>query len=138
MTTPHTRQLYINLPVRDLARSKAFFSSLGFEFNPKLAGDHNDCMLVAEGAFVMLSVEAFFKTFTRQSICDTSTHSEALFSVSCESREAVDEMVKRAIAGGGGSDEAAPQDHGFMYDWSFFDPDGHRWGVFWMNPAATQ
>ena len=94
-------------------------------------------MIVSEEAFVMLLVEDRFKDFTRKRICDTTTHTEGLFALSCASRAEVDDMVKTAIAAGG-SHAADPQDHGFMYGWSFYDPDGHHWEVFWMDPAAGQ
>jgi predicted lactoylglutathione lyase len=138
MTTTHARQFFVNLPVRDLARSREFFASLGFEFNSKFTDQNAACMIVGKDAFVMLLVEPFFKTFTKQEICDTSTHAEALFTISCESRAAVDEMVKKALAAGGGVADAEPHDHGFMYDWGFYDLDRHGWGVMWMDPNAAQ
>ena len=83
---------------------------------------------------VMLVTEALFKTFSNREICNTRTHNEALCTVSCESRAEVDGLVK--LAGeNGGKPSGEPQDHGFMYDWGFYDLDGHGWGVFWMNPT---
>jgi predicted lactoylglutathione lyase len=90
-------------------------------------------MVVSEEAYVMLLNEPFFKTFTKRAVCDTSTHTEGLFALSCESREEVDAIVKRAIEAGG-SHAMDPQDHGFMYGWSFYDLDGHHWEVLWMDP----
>jgi len=137
MTTRHPRKLFVNLAVRDLPRSKAFFTKLGFAFDPKFTNDQGACMIVSDEAFVMLVTEPFFKTFTMREICDTSRHTEGLFALSCESREAVDAMVNTAVANGG-KHAMDPQDHGFMYGWSFYDPDGHHWEVFWMDPAAAQ
>ena len=137
MTTRHPRKLFVNLAVRDLPRSKAFFAKLGFAFDPKFTNDHGACMIVSDEAFVMLITEPFFKTFTKRELCDTSRHTEGLFAISCESREAVDAMVNTAIANGG-KHAMDPLDHGFMYGWSFYDPDGHHWEVFWMDPAAAQ
>lgn len=137
MTTTHARQFFVNLPVRDLGRSVEFFTALGFAFDPKFNSPNGACMIVGPGAYVMLATEDFFRTLTKATICDTRTHSEALLSISCESRAAVDAMVKQAVAGGGTSEDD-PQDHGFMYDWSFYDLDRHSWGVFWMDPAAAQ
>ena len=132
-----TRNIFVNLAVRDLKKSQAFFSKLGFEFNPKFTDDKAACMIVNDTAFVMLLAEPFFKTFTRRELCDTSRQTEGLFAVSCPSRAAVDEMVKTAIAAGG-QPALDAQDQGFMYGWSFYDPDGHHWEVMWMDPAAAQ
>lgn len=83
----------------------------------------------------MLLDAALFKTFTERAICDTSTHLQVLLSLSCASRAEVDELVKRASENGGKA-AGTSQDHGFMYDWAFYDPDGHGWGVFWTDPSA--
>jgi predicted lactoylglutathione lyase len=131
----NARKLYVSLPVRDLKRSMQFFAALGFEF--KFSDEKSACMIVSEEAQVMLLVEAFFRTFDTREICHAASHMEALVSFSCASRAEVDDMVKRAVAAGG-KQAGDPQDHGFMYDWSFHDPDGHGWGVFWMDPAAVK
>ena len=93
--------------------------------------------VVSEQAFVMLLTKPFFQGFTKRKIGDTSTHTEVLSALSCGSRAEVDEMVEKAVAAGG-SHAMDPQDHGFMYAWSFYDPDGHHWEVFWMDPRAVQ
>jgi predicted lactoylglutathione lyase len=136
MTTHKARMIFVNLAVRDLVRSQEFFAALGFEFNPKYTDDKAACMIINGEAFVMLLVEAFFKTFTKKEICDTGTHTEGLFALSCGSRAEVDEMVQKAIAGGG-RHALDPVDHGFMYSWSFYDLDGHHWEVLWMDPQAA-
>lgn len=131
------RMMFLNLPVKDLNRSKAFFSKLGFEFNPQFTDDTAACMVVSEQAFVMLITEKRFHDFTSKKIADTSTHTEALVAVSAESRAEVDAMYEKAIASGGS--KAMPAvDYGFMYYQSFYDPDGHHWEVTWMDPAAVQ
>lgn len=94
-------------------------------------------MVVSDDAFVMLLTRPFFKTFTRREVCDTSRYTEGLLALSCESRAEVDELVKKAFAAGG-QRAMEPQDHGFMYGWSFYDLDGHHWEIFWMDPQATQ
>src|SRR6266566_3149052 len=128
------RKIFVNLPVRDLKRSMDFFSKLGFEFNPQFTDDKGACMVLSEEGFVMLLAEPFFKTFTKKSLCNTATHTEGLVALSCENRVEVDALVKKALANGGAP--AMPsQDHGFMYGSSFYDPDGHHWEVFWMDPA---
>src|SRR5687768_17372936 len=106
-----TRQIYVNLPVRDLKRSKEFFSKLGFEYNPKFTDENAACMVLGPDAYVMLLAEPFFKTFTKREISDTSKATEALLAVSCESRAEVDDMVKKAVASGG-SHAMDPMDHG--------------------------
>jgi predicted lactoylglutathione lyase len=129
------RQIFVNLSVRDLERSKAFFTKLGFFFNPRFTDDKAACMVISTCASVMLLDEPFFRTFTRREPCDTRTHTEGLFALSCESRAAVDTMVQKALAAGG-TPALDPQDHGFMYGWSFYDLDGHHWEVLWMDPAS--
>ena len=135
--TATARKLFVNVPVRDLKKSMAFFSSLGFTFNPKFTDDNAACMIVSDEAFVMLLAEPFFRTFTRHELCDTRTHTEALLALSCDSRDEVDALVTKAVAAGA-THAMDPQDHGFMYGWSFYDLDGHHWEVFWMDPKAAQ
>jgi predicted lactoylglutathione lyase/uncharacterized protein YndB with AHSA1/START domain len=135
MAEKRSRKLFVNLPVRDLKRSVAFFTRLGFSFNPQFTDEHATCMLVGEDAYVMLLTEERFKGFTSKQICDTSKHTEGLFALSAESRAEVDSLVKIAVEHGG-SPASPPQDHGFMYGWSFQDPDGHTWEVVWMDPVA--
>ena len=137
MTTTRARKIFVNLPVRDLARSVAFFTRLGFSFNPQFTDENATCMIVSEEAFVMLLVEPFFKSFTTKQICDTAASTEGLFALSASSRAEVDELVNTAIAAGG-SQAMEPKDHGFMYVRSFYDLDGHHWEVLWMDPAALQ
>ena len=137
MATSNSRQLFVNLAVRDLKRSMDFFAKLGFTFDPQFTDDNAACMIVGEHAFFMLLAEPFFRTFTRRKLCDTSTHTEGLFALSCDSRGAVDDMVKTAVAAGG-AHAMDPQDHGFMYAWSFYDPDGHHFEVMWMDPSKVQ
>ena len=137
MTKNASREIFLNLPVRDLNRSMDFFRKLGFDFNPQFTDDKAACMIVSGNAFVMLLTEPFFKTFTRNEICDTSRATEGLFALSCESRADVDDMVRQAVAAGG-RPAMGTQDHGFMYASSFYDLDGHHWEVLWMDPAAVQ
>jgi predicted lactoylglutathione lyase len=132
-----SRKLFVNLAVHDLKKSMEFFAALGFTFNPKFTDDKAACMIISDEAFVMLITEPFFRTFTAQEPCDTSRYTEGLFALSCDSRAEVDELVAKAIAAGG-RHAMKPQDHGFMYGWSFYDVDGHHWEVMWMDPAAVQ
>lgn len=131
------RKIFVNLAVRDLARAKAFFAALGFDFNPKFTDDNAACMVISDEAYAMLLAEPFFRTFTTREVCDTTRQTEALIALSCESRREVDELASKAVDAGGR--EAMPaQDHGFMYARSFYDPDGHHWEVLWMDPRAVE
>ena len=132
-----SREIFVNLPVRDLKKSMEFFSALGFTYNAQFTDDKAACMIISDKAYVMLLSEPFFRGFTKNQLCDTSTHTEALFALSCESRAEVDQMVRKAIDAGG-RHAMEPQDHGFMYGWSFYDVDGHHWEVLWMDPKAVQ
>ncbi len=130
------KQIYVNLPVKDLARSIGFFKRLGFEFNAQFTNDQGACMIVGENIFTMLLAESFFKTFTSKPICDATRGTEVLVCLSCESRAEVDELVSKARAAGG-LVASEPQDHGFMYQHGFEDLDGHIWELVHMLAAAT-
>ena len=137
MSETKARKIFVNLPVRDLNASMAFFTKLGFGFNRQFTDDKAACMIVSDEAFVMLLHEPFFRTFTKREIGDTTRETEVLIALSCASRAEVDEMVRHAIDAGGAHAMDA-QDHGFMYGWSFYDLDGHHWEVMWMDPNAVQ
>jgi hypothetical protein len=133
---PATRhKLFVNVPVADLQRSIGFFEALGFAFNPHFTDATATCMLVGEDAYFMLLTRERFAGFTARPAADPRAQTGALFALSVDSREAVDAMVHKAVAAGG-SHAVDPQDHGFMYGWSFYDLDGHHWEVFWMDPSA--
>ena len=129
------RQIYVNLPVKDLDKSVAFFTRLGFSFNPQFTDKNATCMIIGDDSFVMLLVEDFFKTFTSKAISDASQTTEVLLALSCDSREQVDDMVRNALAGGGSAPRAS-KDHGFMYQHGFDDLDGHAWEVMYMDASA--
>jgi hypothetical protein len=131
------RQFFLNLPVRHLEQTKAFFAKLGFELDPKFTDDKAACLIIEPGgSFVMLLAEPFFQGFTPRQICNTATHLEALIGFSCASRAEVDAVHARALAAGG-TNAGEPQDHGFMYGRSFYDLDGHHWEAIWMDAAAA-
>lgn len=130
------RKIFVNLAIKDMTRTQAFYRALGFEFNPQFTNEQGACMVVSEHAYVMLLVEPFFQGFTRKKIADARTTCEALVAINCESRAEVDEMVRKAVAAGG-TVPREPQDHGFMYSHAFDDLDGHTWEPFWMDPAAA-
>jgi predicted lactoylglutathione lyase len=129
--------MFVNLPVRDLDRAKAFFGRLGFFFDPKFTDEKAACMVVSDAGYVMLLQEAFYRNFTKRELCDTTRQNEGLVALAYESRAEVDETVRAALEAGG-SVEMPPVDHGFMYERSFYDPDGHHWTAFWMDPEVAR
>ena len=130
-------QIFVNLPVRNLDRSMGFFSALGYRFNPQFTDKNAACMIVSQDhSYVMLLVEPFFKTFTTKPVADASQSTEVLVCLSCDSRAAVDEMVRKAVAAGA-STPRPPQDHGFMYQHGFHDMDGHIWELIYRDPNAV-
>lgn len=130
-------KIFINLAVDNPDRSAAFFSGLGFTFNPQYTDENATCMIIAENIFAMLIAKNRFKDFTKKEICDTSRFTEVLLAIDAESREKVDEMAKKALATGG-SVSLEPQDQGWMYSQSFNDPDGHQWEIFYMNENTNE
>lgn len=130
-------QIFVNLPVKDLARSVAFFTQLGYQFNPKFTNENGTCMVVSDSIFVMLLVEKFFKTFTTKPVCDATQSTEVLLCLTCDSRAAVDDLVRKALAAGG-KVPRPPQDQDFMYGHGYEDLDGHVWELVYMVPTAAQ
>ncbi|TWI90983.1 VOC family protein [Chitinophaga japonensis] len=130
-------KIFVNLPVKDLKRSMDFYAQLGYSFNPQFTDDKAACMVISEDIYTMLLVEEFFKTFTKKAIADASKTTEVILSLSADSRQQVEEQVKKAVAAGGTTPNE-PQDHGFMYQHGFQDPDGHLWELVYMDPSAIQ
>ncbi|WP_066065940.1 VOC family protein [Frankia sp. EI5c] len=129
--------LFLNIPVADLPRSKAFFTKLGFSFNPNFTDENAACMLVGEQASVMLLSHQKFAEFSKLPMADPATHALALYCFSVSSREEVDAVAEAALAAGGVEADGL-EDYGFMCSRSFFDLDGHGWQVMWMDPAAAE
>ena len=129
-------QIFVNLPIKNMERSQAFFKALGYSFNPQFTNDQGACMVISDTIYVMLLVEPFFQTFTGKAIADAKKTTEVLVCLSCDSRAAVDDMVRKAKAAGG-TVPRQPQDHGFMYAHGFEDLDGHIWEVVYMDPNAV-
>ncbi|MEA2392930.1 MAG: uncharacterized protein QOJ82_821 [Solirubrobacteraceae bacterium] len=132
-----SRLIFVNLPVRDLAASTAFFRALGFAFDEKFIDESAACMVVSEQAYVMLLLEGRFADFTTKPVVDARVSTEAILAVSAESRVAVDAFADAAL-NAGASRASDPMDHGFMYGRSFHDLDGHVWEVMWMSPEAVE
>jgi predicted lactoylglutathione lyase len=128
-----SKQIFVNLPVKNLQASIAFFEALGYKFNPQFTDEQATCMIIGENIFAMLLVEARFQTFTPKALVDAKKSTEVLVALSHDSRAEVERIVGAAIAAGGRK-YAEPTDHGFMYQWGFEDLDGHIWEHFWMDP----
>ena len=128
------RNLYVNLPVKDLARSVDFFEALEFSFNPKFTDENAACLIINERTGVMLLAENFFAGFTNKPIADACASTETLLALSLDSRADVEAFMARALAAGA-TPTVESKDYGFMYQHGFADPDGHQWEVFWMDEA---
>lgn len=128
-------KMFLNLPVKDLDKSKEFFTKLGFTFNQQFTDQNAACMVIGEDNYAMLLVESFFKTFTKKEIVDTKKSTEVLIALSAESKAKVDEMIAKVLSAGG-NEPRPPQDNGFMYGRAFEDLDSHTWEIFWMDPKA--
>jgi predicted lactoylglutathione lyase len=137
MTNSTPRLIFVNLPVADLQASIAFFTHLGFSFDPRFTDESGTCMIVSEQAYVMLLARDRFADFTTKPIADATQTTEALVCVSAADRADVDAFADAALAAGG-TPAKDPMDHGFMYGRSFNDLDGHHWEVMWMAPAAVE
>ncbi len=127
-------QIFVNLPVKDLQKTKEFWSALGFTFNSQFTDDKAACLILGENMYAMLLVEKFFQDFITKQIADAATTKEVLLAIQVGNREEVDAMFKKALAAGG-SPAMPPQDHGWMYAHAFTDPDGHHWEPFFMDVA---
>jgi uncharacterized protein len=128
-------KIFVNLPVKDLDKSREFFTQLGYSFNPQFSDENAACLVISDDIFAMLLLEPFFKSFTKKEIADSRTTTETMIALSAESRAQVDDLADRALAAGG-QVAGETQDHGFMYGRSFYDLDDHHWEVVWMDPSA--
>ncbi|MFY7840239.1 MAG: VOC family protein [Lacibacter sp.] len=130
----HVKSIYINLPVKDLAVTKAFWTSLGFSFNAQFSNEKAVCLILNDGSmYAMLLTHEFFSGFTNRSVADGSS-TQVIIAIDVESREKVDAIVLAALANGGSRYREAA-DHGWMYYDSFADPDGHQWEVMFSDPS---
>jgi uncharacterized protein len=131
------RMIFVNLPVADLERAKAFYGGLGFGFNEQFADENAASVVISEQIVVMLLTRDRFADFVPGAVGDPSQATTVINALSVGSREEADDMLTRALASGGKPWQPA-QDHGFMYGTSFADPDGHVWETMWMDPSAGQ
>ncbi|MES2623767.1 MAG: VOC family protein [Pseudomonadota bacterium] len=127
------QQIFVNLPVTDLEKSKAFYTALGFTINEQFTNEQGACVVISDTIFVMLLTKDFFATFTDKNLCDARAQTEVLLCLSCTSRVEADNMVSRAVKAGGTAPRPS-KDHGFMYQQGFEDLDGHIWELVSMNP----
>lgn len=128
--------LYLNLPVADVARSRRFVEALGLAVDTTFSGEHATCVRLNEGVMLMLLARPMFASFTKKAVGDPMTSTQHFITLSFESREAVDEFHRRAVDAGAVTEHDA-EDSGAMYQRGFNDPDGHQWGLFWMDPSAA-
>ena len=128
------KEIIFNLPVKNLDKSRAFFSALGFSFKPQFSNEQAAFMVIVEGGIhAMLTSEAFFKSLIDKPMAQAKEANEVVICLSCDSREEVDSLIAKAVAAGGRTPHP-PEDHGFMYDQGFEDIDGHLWNLVWTPP----
>jgi predicted lactoylglutathione lyase len=133
-----SKMIFVNLPVADLPKSKAFYEAIGFTNNPQFTDHTAACMVLTDSIYVMLLTHEKFTQFTPKGIPDSHKTAQMLLALSCDDRAAVDAITEAALAAGG-REAHDPEDLGFMYSRAFDDPDGHGWGPFYMDmEAATQ
>lgn len=130
-----SKKIFVNVAVKDLNKSIAFYTALGYTFNPHFTDETATCMIISEDIFVMLLTEEKFLTFSPHPIANAKESTEVLICLSMESRQEVDEIVAKAVAAGGNAFKPAT-DYGFMYSHCFQDLDGHVWEHVWMDPSA--
>ena len=130
-------KIFVNLPVKDLEKSKQFFEKLGYRFNPQFTDDTAACMVISDDIYAMLLTHKKWNDIVPKPIADTRSGSECTIALTANSRAAVDEMVRRALANGATMPKAA-EDHGFMYQHGFEDLDGHLWEVLYMQPSFVK
>lgn len=127
-------KIFINLPVKNLGKSMDFFRNLDFEFNAQFTDDKAACMVVSDNIFVMLLTHSYFQTYTKKAICDAKTTTEVLIALDARSKDEVKQTVSKAQSLGADI-YAEPQDHGWMYQHSFADLDGHQWEFAYMDES---
>jgi hypothetical protein len=131
------QMIFVNLPIADLPKAKAFYEAIGAVNEPKFTNGQAACMVLSDTIFVMLLTHSFFQGFTEKKIADAHETCQVLLCISRDSRGEVDAITEQAIAAGGRETRPA-QDMGMMYSRSFEDPDGHVWEPMWMDPAAAE
>ncbi|PJJ09508.1 hypothetical protein CLU83_2872 [Flavobacterium sp. 1] len=129
-----TKQIWLNLPVKNVEKAKAFFSKIGFVFKIEQETASSACMLVGESNFVvMLFEESLFEGFVQNRLTNTQKSSEVLISIDAQSKEEVDEFAAKVREAGGNVFAEPAENQGWMYGCGFADLDGHRWNVLYMD-----
>jgi predicted lactoylglutathione lyase len=129
------QQIFVNLPVKDLNKTKEFFSHLGFSFNEQFTNEAAACMILGENIYAMLLVEPFFQSFLNKEVGDPTKSAQGIYALAVGSRAEVDQLVDKALEAGG-TFTKEPQDHGWMYGRSFADINGHQWEVLYMDESV--
>ncbi len=132
-----TKQIFINLAVKDLKKSMDFYTALGFSNNPQFSDDSGKCMVWSENIFVMIMTHGKFSSFATKPIADTKSTLAGLFSLSVDSIEEVNRIVNKGLAAGG-TEPSEMKDYGFMQQRTIEDFDGHTWEVFYMDITKFQ
>lgn len=127
---------FLNLSVRDLEKTKAFFTALGYSFDPEFTNEDAACLVIGDTVYAMLHTHDSLQRFTKKEIADAQKITEGIFSLSVGNRETVDIMLERALSAGA-VEVREPEDHGWMYARSFEDPDGHQWEYFYMDGSGA-
>ncbi|WP_236245192.1 VOC family protein [Streptomyces sp. CC210A] len=127
------QMIFVNLPVKDLDATKAFWTKLGYSFNPEFTDENAACLVFSDTIFAMLLTEPFYRSFTDKEVADAATTTETMIALSAESRAKVDELVDTALAHGGTPGNATQEYGDWMYSRSFQDPDHHIWEIVWMD-----
>jgi predicted lactoylglutathione lyase len=130
-----SKMIFVNLPVADLPRAMAFYEALSFTYNPAFSDETGACMVWSEAIHVMLLSHAKWQTFTTRPICPAGS-SEVSLALNCDTKGEVNKLVEAGAGAGGTADINPPEDHGFMFQRTIADPDGHIWEPFWMDPVA--
>jgi predicted lactoylglutathione lyase len=132
-----SKMIFVNLPVRDLSASTAFYVALGGTVNPQFSGENSTSLMFSDTIGVMLLTHDHYREFTTRPIGDARRDSQVLIVLTVDDRDAVDATLTSAVAAGGRADPNPAQDLGFMYNRHVEDPDGYVWEIVWMNPAAN-
>jgi uncharacterized protein len=131
------KMIFVNLPVRDLSASTAFYVALGGTVNPQFSGEKSTSLMFSDAIGVMLLTHDHYGEFTKRPIGDARRDSQAMIALTVDDRDAVDATLTSAVAAGGRADPNPAKDLGFMYNRHIEDPDGYVWEIVWMNPTAN-
>ncbi|SMY08443.1 VOC family protein [Flavimaricola marinus] len=130
------RMIFVNLPITDLKRSRAFYTAVGFSINEQFSDEHGACVVISDSIYAMILTQEKFAGFASMPVGDASKECQHMLALSCDSKGDVDAMMEAGLANGG-SEPTPARDLGFMYSRALADPDGHIWEPFWMDPAAA-